>query len=264
MTSSALPEGTPILCRNCGGHMSMLPDASIACQYCGTRDVLPADELGRALELKNRLAVAEQRAAHVRGFDVALASVFETPKAFLRVMGLYLGVAGLIFVGSVFQFTVAILPHASKLEGQDIIQTIVGQAIGPLFVLGMAFSCGVTLLTGRVHYRRSVRPLLIARPPRQPHAPFACRACGGDLPQTRSANVSCQYCHTTNLIPAELHGSHATSLFREAESARQQLHQASAVTMSIASKMRRTLVLCIVATVMLGCGGLCLIQALMQ
>ena len=41
MNGGALPEGTPILCRNCGGGTDLLPDASIACRYCGARDRLP-------------------------------------------------------------------------------------------------------------------------------------------------------------------------------------------------------------------------------
>ncbi|HKQ70238.1 MAG TPA: hypothetical protein VJT73_12905 [Polyangiaceae bacterium] len=57
----------------------------------------------------------------------------------------------------------------------------------------------------------------------------------GNLPQVRSADVRRAYCHTMNLVHEELHGSHAASLFHEAEAAKQQLDRANAATMTIAS-----------------------------
>ncbi len=95
---------------------------------------------------------------------------------------------------------------------------------------------------GSRHHRRSVRPLLTARPPAHPNAPFACRACGGGLPPARGAEVSCQYCHTLNLVPKELHGAQASALLHEAEAARQQLQRAHGALMSISSKMRLALI----------------------
>jgi len=129
-----------------------------------------------------------------------------------------------------------------------------GQLMGPLMLMGFGLSLGAALLTGRRHYRRRVRPLLIASRPAQPNAPFACRACGGNLPPARSAEVACPYCRTLNLVPKELHGSHAAALFQEAEAARQQLHRAQGALMSISRKMRTTLIVCGVATVALAYG----------
>jgi hypothetical protein len=241
MNGGALPEGTPILCRNCGGGTDLLPDASIACRYCGARDRLPADQLGRVLEIKNRLALAESRTAQVRGFDATFAHVFEDPKAFLRVMGAYL-VVGLLVLGMSASNFIEFLPSMQKLEPKMVGSVLLGQLMGPMIMLGIAASFGVSLWVGRRHYRKRVRPLLIARPPAYPNAPFACRACGGGLPPARGAEVSCQYCHTLNLVPKELHGGQAAALLHEAEAARQQLHRAHGALMSISSKMRLALI----------------------
>lgn len=241
MNGGALAEGTPILCRNCGGGMDLLADASIACRYCGAHDRLPADQLGRVLEIKNRLALAESRAAQVKGFDATFAHVFEDPKAFLRVMGVYLVVALLVLAMSVSSL-IEFLPGMARLEPKLIGSVLLGQMMGPMIMLGVAASFGISLWVGRRHYRKRVRPLLLARPPAYPNAPFACRACGGALPPARGAEVSCQYCHTLNLVPKELHGQHAAALLHEAEAARQQLQRAHGALMSISGKMRLALI----------------------
>lgn len=251
---SGLPEGTPILCRNCGGGMTLHADSSIVCRYCGARDVLPADELGRVLEIKNRLAQAEQRSAQVKGFDATFASVFEKPGSFVRVMGAYVGLGVAVLLMSAYQLYTTFLPNIDKLSEGVIVEVLLGQLMGPLMILGIGGSLGMALLTGRRHYRRRVRPLLMASRPQQPNAPFACRACGGALPPARGADVHCPYCRTLNLVPKELHGHHAAALFQEAEAAKQQLHRAHGVVMSISGKMRTTLILCGIATFLLAYG----------
>jgi len=251
---SGLPEGTPILCRNCGGGMTLHADSSIVCRYCGARDVLPADELGRVLEIKNRLAMAEQRTAQVKGFDATFASVFEKPGSFVRVMGMYVVIGLLTLVMSAYQFYTMLLPNIDKLNDGIIVEVILGQLMGPMLMIGFGASLGMALLTGRRHYRRRVRPLLMASRPAAHNAPFACRACGGALPPARAADVHCPYCRTMNLVPRELHGNHAAALFQEAESAKQQLHQAHGAIMSISGKMRLTLILCGIATLVLAYG----------
>ena len=254
MSGSGLPEGTPILCRNCGGGTLLHADASIVCQYCGTRDQLPADELGRVLEIKNRLAQAVQRAAQVKGFDATFAGVFENPASFVRVMGMYVALGLLVAAMSAYQLYTTFLPNIDKLGQDVIVEVILGQLMAPLMMLGFGFSLGAALLTGRRHYRRRVRPLLMASRPVQPNAPFACRACGGNLPPARGADVQCPYCRTLNLVPQELHGSHAAALFQEAEAAKQQLYRAHGALMSISGKMRTTLVVCGIATFVLAYG----------
>jgi hypothetical protein len=80
--------------------MTLASDLSVSCRYCGAHDVLPPDDLGRALDIKNRLALAEQRSLQLRGIDAALASVFEDRMAFLRVAGIYFALSALIFIGT--------------------------------------------------------------------------------------------------------------------------------------------------------------------
>lgn len=244
MSGTGLPEGTPILCRNCGGGMDLDASSSISCRYCGARDVLPADQLGRVLEIKNRLAQAEQRAAHVRGFDATFASVFEDPRSFFRVAGVYLVFGAFVLAMSGWQFYEHVAPNVAALDRATLTQIVIGQLMGPLAIVGIGLSLGVSLLVGRRHYRKSVRPLLLARPPTAPSAPFACRACGGNLPAARDAGVLCPYCSTSNLVPRELHGTHSASLSREAEAARQQLHRAQGAVIGISARMRSALIVC--------------------
>ncbi|HXK19528.1 MAG TPA: hypothetical protein VNG33_17080, partial [Polyangiaceae bacterium] len=165
MSAVGLPEGTPIVCRNCGGGMALHADSSIVCQYCGARDQLPADELGRVLEIKNRLAHAEQRTAQVRGFDATFAGIFEKPGSFLRVMGVYLGMGAFVALMSGYQLWATVLPNIDKLGTGVFLQVGLGQLMGPLLMMGFGLSMGAALLTGRRHYRKRVRPLLIARRP---------------------------------------------------------------------------------------------------
>jgi DNA-directed RNA polymerase subunit RPC12/RpoP len=247
MNVAGLPEGTPILCRNCGGGMDLHADSSISCRYCGARDQLPLDQLGRVLEIKNRLAQAEQRAGHVRGFDATFAGVFEDPRSFVRVMGVYVVFGSFVLLMSGSQLYEHFLPNVDKLDSATVAEVVVGQLMGPLAMLGIGCSFGVALLVGRHHYRKRLRPLLIARPPPAPNAPFACRACGGSLPAARDASVVCPYCHTSNLVPQELHGSHAAALLQEAEAAKQQLQRAHGTMVSISARMRTALIVCVVA-----------------
>ena len=263
MNGSALPEGTPILCRRCGGAMNLLADSSVSCRACGAHDLLPSDQLGRVLEIKNRLALAESRTAQVKGFDATFAHVFEDPKAFLRVMGVYLGVGLFVAAMSASQLF-SFLPTMQKLDSGMVVQVLLGQLIGPLVLLGIGVSFGVSLWVGRRHYKKQVRPLLIARPPTQPNAPFACRTCGGGLPPARGAEVSCLYCRTLNLVPRELHGVHAAALFHEAESARQQLQRAQGALIRISSKMRTALVVSCVLTFALFYGAPLILMSVLQ
>jgi hypothetical protein len=169
--------------------MELHADSTISCRYCGARDVLPGDQLGRVLEIKNRLAQAEQRAAHVRGFDATFASVFEDPRSLLRVTGVYLVFGAFVLAMSGWQFYEHVAPNLGKLSGANQAQIIIGQLMGPIGIMGVGVSLGVSLLVGRHHYRKRVRPLLFARAPAAPNQPFACRACGGSLPPARDASV---------------------------------------------------------------------------
>jgi hypothetical protein len=101
---------------------------------------------------------------------------------------------------------------------------------------------------GRFHYRKSLRPLLLARPPERAGMRLRCRVCGGDLPETRAADVRCTYCNSVNLAPKELQSGHAAALGAEADAHKARVTGANVTTMSIAKRMRVALVVCMVLT----------------
>ena len=242
--AGALLEGTPILCRRCGSGMTLLANMSAQCRHCGAIDGLPADELGRMLEIKSRLALAEQRSLQVRGVDATLATIFENRAAFWRVSGLYLVVALIVTVIGSVQFVS--LPNLETIPFELLIELLLNQAIGPLIFAGVGLSFAVSLAYGRYHYRKAMRPLLLAKPPSQPGARARCRVCGGDLPETRSVDVRCGYCHSINLIPKALHQGQAEALAREAEALKARIAGTNVQTISLAKRMRRVLIVCVV------------------
>ena len=232
----ALPEGTPILCRRCGSGMTLLANMSAQCRHCGAIDGLPADELGRMLEIKSRLALAEQRAVQVRGVDATLAAIFEDRRAFLRVSGMYLVIAAIMVVFGSVGFVS--MPNLDKLPTEVLVQMLASQAMGPVILVGIGLSFALALAYGRHHYRKSMRPLLLAKPPSHPGERARCRVCGGDSPETRSVDVHCRYCRSVNLIPKVLHTAQAASLEREAEALRARVVGANVQTISLAKRMR--------------------------
>jgi hypothetical protein len=248
--AGSLLEGTPILCRRCGSGMTLLANMSAQCRHCGAIDALPADELGRMLDIKNRLALAEQRTLQVRGVDATLAAIFEDRAAFWRVSGLYLAVALLVTgLGSV---QLVSLPNLDSIPPEILLELLLNQAIGPLILVGVGFSFAVALGYGRRHYRKAMRPLLVAKPPSQPGARARCRVCGGDLPEARSVDVRCGYCHSVNLIPKALHQGQAEALAREAEALKARITSASVQTISLAKRMRRVLIACVALSIATG------------
>ena len=232
--------------------MALGADFRASCRHCGAVDTLPADELGRVLDIKNRLAAAEQRSVQVKGMDATLAHVFEDRGAFLRVSGVYLVIAGTILAFTLYQF-VELSDTLDKVPFEAAGQMVLGSLTGPLFMLGMAFSLAVSLAVGRSHYRKMVRPLLLAKPPEQAGMRLRCRVCGGDLPEARSADVRCTYCQSVNLAPKELLSGHADALAAESEKLKARVTGASLATMSIAKRMRFALIACAALT-----GGLAL------
>ena len=247
MTMGRLPEGTPIVCRTCGGAMTLAADFRVSCRHCGAQEMLPADELGRVLEIKNRLAAAEQRAVQVRGMDASLAHMFEDRAAFLRVSGVYLVVALVILAYTGWQMF-ELSDVFDRVSTKDAGQMVLGSALGPMMMLGFAASFAVSLAVGRAHYRKTVRSLLLAKPPERAGMRLRCRVCGGDLPETHAADVRCSYCNSVNLAPKELQSGHAQVLAAEADKLRARVSGTSVATMSIAKRMRQALIVCMVLT----------------
>lgn len=195
-------EGAPILCKRCGAPTDPQPDLGVRCRFCGTADRLPPDQLGRALEIKGRLAMAAAQSTQVAASEAALASLFERPGAFWSVLGPFPFVAAVVIVYAIWSTLTTLDGLPPSVPLQTRVQLITAAAYGPLFILGITVSLPFSLWVGRFSYRRSVRGKLIARPPLYPGAPMRCRACGAHLPVARETFVSCAYCRTSNLLAA--------------------------------------------------------------
>lgn len=219
------------------------------CGFCGARDELPHDEAARYLELQNRIAYAKSRALQVQGMDAALARVFEDKRAFLRVSGFYLATALVITFVSVV--TLVSNGLSDKVPENYRYSLWIHQLFGPGMLLGVAVSMGAGLWGGRQHFRRRVRPLLMARAlpphpaanlyPGQPGvAPpsFGCRVCGAGLQSTGEASVTCAYCNSMNLFPASQHEAEVAEASRRAQSMQHAARHAQVQMLSTASRMR--------------------------
>jgi hypothetical protein len=237
-------EGAPVLCKRCGAPTDAQPDLSLRCRFCGTPDRLPPDELGRALEIRGRLAMAASRVAQVASSEAALASIFERRGAFWSVMGPFPVVALLVVAYAVFgaYSTLSSLPDSVP---DDVrLQLLVASAYGPFFILGITLSFPLALLVGRISYARNVRPLLAARPPQYAGAPMRCRACGAGLPPTRDAFVTCAFCRTQNVLAPELAKDAARRLDEELAGYRARASGALTGTSRAATHMTRTVFVC--------------------
>jgi hypothetical protein len=237
-------EQLPVLCKACGGATTPRDDLSLECPYCGAKDKLPDNELDRALELKRRVGSRAASVAQLEGLSAALASIFEDRGAFLRVTSPWLVVAVLVTVWQLLGSWSAIDKAPSNLK----LPLMLYAAMGTLWISGICLAFVVALAVGRSRYRRAVRPLLMARPPRRPGAPSRCRACGGDLPDDRGPLIRCRFCRTHSLVTPELQ-SNREQLLRDEEAAyRSQAAKVSSTTARSSVNMSRILVIAVVIT----------------
>jgi len=236
---SAVASGTPVLCAKCGAPADVRADLTVHCAYCGADDRLPADDLSRALELKRRLTHATRAVAQLDGMSAALARVFEQRGAFLRATGTWLFVFLLVVGYAIVGSWSGIERAPAKLQATLVVEAL----LGPMWIGGVTLGIAVALFVGRVGYRRTVRPLLVARPPRAPGAPMRCRACGGDLPDGAGPFVPCGYCRTQNLIATS---ARALASDQEAAHARAVGSAAIAGTTKLAARMKWTMIASIV------------------
>lgn len=238
-----LPEGTPVLCKRCGAPARLAPHASasipgtsaiwVCCDHCGNLDELPADSLGRVLEIKNRLALAASRAMQAGSMDRALAHVFEGRYTWLKLVSPY----AIALLGSAAS-SISALMNPSNLPLAAIVTSLT-----PLLFAGAGgVALWLALLRGRWLFRARIRPHLLAKPPMYEGAPLSCRACGGPLPQSRDVEIACPFCRTSNLVPHSWHGAQASALAREAEQYRASVHTASARSMHLGQSVTRTFV----------------------
>jgi hypothetical protein len=234
----------PVLCARCGGAAVPADDGALHCPFCGHDDRLPADQLGRALELKRRLASAAASAAQLRGMESGLAHVFEDRWAFVRVTGPWLLIAPVILAYSL----VSAWPFIEKAPPGFRAGMIINALIGPMFIAGILIAIAVALAVGRFSYRRKVRPLMYARTPRAPGLPARCRACGGDLPDGRGPYLVCSFCSTHNLVTPEIQAHSAAALEAEQRFHRDRANQVIAKTSRSSIHMSRTMVIGVVVT----------------
>lgn len=183
--TATIVEGIPLLCRRCGGPVEAEADgAELRCPYCGERDRLPDDLQARASELRRRLDQVRAAAVQLEGFGQTLVTFYEGPQ-WVTIVGMNAALAAWLL----FQA----LGRASR--GLDLVTLV---AAG--FVVGVVSA----LLSNRWSYRRTIRPLLFARPPRVEGQPARCRGCGADLPRTSVPIIPCSYCDTRNLLSEDL------------------------------------------------------------
>jgi len=239
MGYTAAPGQIPILCGHCGGAAEPEDDGGgIVCPYCGTRDRLPPDELGRALELKRRVTMAARSAVQLAGLEGALGRIFEQRGAFVRVAGPWLVLFPLITAYMVAGSWSTIERAPANLR----LPLALYAAMGPMWIAGIALAFGVALFIGRIGYRRGVRPLLYARPPRQPGLPTRCRGCAADLPDGRGPFITCSYCSTQSLVTPEIQRDRERLLAAEEAACRARASGALAATGRAGTHMSRTLV----------------------
>jgi hypothetical protein len=248
----------PVLCARCGGAAVPADDGALACPFCGFSDRLPPDQLGRALELKRRVAAAARSVAQLHGMEGGLAAIFEERRAFVRAAGPWLVLAPLILAYSLAQSWKYIEAAPARFRPGMIANAL----IGPMFLAGIVLAIFVAMLVGRRHYRRYVRPLMFARHPAGPGLPARCRACGGDLPTSRGPFRVCQFCSTHNLVTPEIEAHDARALDEEARQQREHAHRMVAGTSRAALHMNRTFVIGIVVAYASMIGLVYLAQAL--
>jgi hypothetical protein len=242
MTWNPAQEQVPILCKECGGAATPHDDLSLTCAYCGAKDLLPENQLDRAIELKRRVVSAAGSVAQLEGLSAALASIFEDRRAFVRVAAPWLVIAVLITAYQIAGSWAAI----SRAPENMRVSLMLYALMGTLFTSGIALSLMLALFVGRIHFRRSVRPLLIGRPPREPGKPARCRGCGGDLPDERGPLIRCRFCRTHSLVTPELQRDRSQLLEKEETAYRQKAIKASRGQQKASPAMTRIMIVAIV------------------
>jgi LSD1 subclass zinc finger protein len=243
-----MQEGTPVLCKRCGGNAALEASATLRCPYCGSVEQLPTDEQTRLFEVRSRLRVAAAQVAQLNGTEGALGHIFEDRGAFFRIMGPFgfVLIVSVVFavmnVVNAFAVVPASVPDAVRM------QLAASALTGPMFMGGIAFSFPIALFVGRFMYARSVRPLLRARPPLYPGAPMRCRACGGPLALTRGAKGTCPYCNTINILGETLAQDAMRQLEEEAAQYKARANGVITGVSKAGISMTRVLVGCFVLT----------------
>jgi DNA-directed RNA polymerase subunit RPC12/RpoP len=191
----------PLICHQCDQPVEASDGRTLRCPHCGTFDRLPARDLERALELKRRLQRAAGSVTPLAGVELVLARLYEGRRVFMLLLVPLALVAGALSTLLLVELG-PVVAHSPRVLRVPFIRQLLG---GATWLGGMAMSAGLGLVLGRLHYRRAMRPRVVARPPLTPEAAPRCRACAGELGPTASRRfVRCRYCSTTSLVPRSL------------------------------------------------------------
>jgi hypothetical protein len=192
----------PALCRHCGAP-AQLVHSELHCGGCGLRELLPREQGAFVGELQQRLFVAAGGAFHATGTLRTLARVFERgPRVGAVAWSLFA-------LSAAVTGSVALDSWASWLEAPIALRAglITSALMMPAVVLAVPLSLVVARFVGRARYLRTVRPHLLARPPRAHGHAARCRVCSGELPKGGEPIVACKYCRSENVVGRELFAS---------------------------------------------------------
>ncbi len=189
----------PALCRRCGASGQLLR-RELCCEHCGTRESLPPDEGALVGELQHRLYSAAKTSLQPDGPLRSLTGTFERGSA--------VGVAAWsLFALGVAVTTSVVLdswPQWQQSAGVARASMMTSALLLPALVLALPFSLVVARHVGRAHYRRVIRPHLLAWPPRAGKRAARCRVCSGELPPAAARLATCRYCHSESIVSPEL------------------------------------------------------------
>jgi hypothetical protein len=164
------------------------------------RELLPREQGALVGELQQRLFFAAGSAFHATGTLRTLAGIFEGgPRVGAVAWSLFA-------LGAAVTASVVLDSWASWLEAPIALRAglITSALMMPALVLAVPLSMVVARFVGRARYRRTVRPHLLARPPRAKGHAARCRVCGGDLPRGAEHFVACKFCRSESVVGREL------------------------------------------------------------
>ena len=186
----AAPERV-LCCHHCGAPLVPADVEAVACVYCGSHTAMPA-------------AVRERIGAHRANAQARGASV-RSVEELLRQPGAHHANVVLVIVAALSALVWVPLLAALLLTGL---------ASAGAFEVGWALLSGVLAVLalfivarGKLASRRALRLLASsfgARAPRDGRDGFACRRCGGRLPESDQIVVACVYCDADNLLGLDL------------------------------------------------------------
>lgn len=202
----------PLPCTACGAPMHEATTSTgtltIACNYCGAAEALPADLEERVHYLRCRLAHLASAKQRVHGFARGVLAGW---KNILPGWLLLFAVIAIHFATQTIPELVDVIQHppgTTDAQRQEAITEQLAPIVRVVFALGAP---AMTLLAGYIYTRVRILPLLQARPPRQGGGRPRCRCCGGSLTNSRDAFLDCPWCGGQNIVTAKLAQTKAAS-----------------------------------------------------